>query len=213
MRTAWLLPTAVVVLCIGALAFYQPVEKWIFLIVPPGAIPVVLLVGAIGMVVGVVREWRRDAVEVGGVADALTWVALIVAIVTTLTFGSIWVLEPTLGPLKGPDPCSNALVRQEGRVTSTIDAACFSAHPDYYFHDPVSGRWYISGSTLSQTIDPVAQQAAVALVLGVALLSALALALGTARRRIALSVVTLSSLVIVGMVLLFLYFTLADTGD
>jgi len=200
----WLLPAAIVVIGLGVLTLYQPLGKWVTLIVPPQATPALLVVGAIGMVAGVVREWWRRPVEVGGVADAIAWAGLALAIVTALTLGSIWVLEPTLGSLQGPDPCGNALVRKQGPVTSTPDSACFAAHPDYYYRDPVSGGWYISGSSIAQAIDPFTTPAAVALVLGAALLSGLALAMGTARRRIALLVVTPGSLVVIGMVYLFL---------
>ena len=132
------------------------------------------------------------------IADATALAAVAFALVALLAIGTPLFFEPILVSLQGPDPCGGAKgVRQP-------DKACVFAHPEYYEYDPATGSLYSRGQQISQTVDAVAWPAAVALALVAAVISWRALAMGTGRRRIAVSVLTLSSLIVVGVGFWFL---------
>src|SRR5260370_25573393 len=187
------MPAAVVVTGLGILVLSMPLSKGVAYIVPPDAAPVLVLARTIGIVVGGAGGgWARSR-EVGGaaagtgtdrnaaapgashpIADAPALAGLALALVALMAIGTVFVLEPILASLQGPDPCRPP--------TFQPDTACFSAHPDYYRYDPVEGSWSTPGSRLSRTLDPIAGPAAVPLALGAALFSWLALAMCTPHR-------------------------------
>ena len=191
----WVLPAAVVVSALGVLLLYVPLGNAAASTISPGALFVLLPVGTIGIAVGVIGAWRNRAQEVGAiaashrVADATAWAGLVVAVAALLAVSSVYVVEPMIASLQGPDPCA-------GR----FDTACFAAHPDYWQHDPSADSWVPAPARLSETVLPVAWPAGLGLALAAALVSWLALASGTRRRRIALSALTLGSIVFVFMV-------------
>jgi hypothetical protein len=210
----WLIPAAVVVTALGVLMLYVPMGKGVALIVPPQAPIALVVAGAIGMVVGVARGWWSRSRRVSNVAgdtgtrlaDMTAFAGLAVALASMVAVASVFFLVPVLISLQGPDPCDAS------KGVRTPDDACFSAHPDYYQYDPVSGSISTPGSRLSQTIDPVLGPAAVPLALGGALISWLALAMRTRFRRTALSALTISSLIVVAQVFFFVALILGG-GD
>ena len=213
----WLIPAAVVVTGLGIFMLYVPPWKGVALIVPPEAAYVLVVEGAIGIVVGVARGWWSRWRPLGGVAagtgsdpkgeamrvnrrsaDAIALAGLALALVAVLAVGTVFFFEPILVSLHGPDPCGGAKgVRQP-------DTACVLAHPEYYQYDPVAGSLSTRAWQISQPVDAVAGPAAVPLALVATLISWLALALGTGRRRAALSAMTISALIVVGQVFFFL---------
>jgi len=213
----WLISAAVVVAGLGILMLYVPPWKGVALIVPPEAAYVLVVAGAIGIVVGVARGWWSPSRQLGGVAagtgsdpkgeamgvnrrsaDAIALAALALALVAVLAVGTVFFFEPILVSLYGPDPCGGAKgVRQP-------DTACVLAHPEYYQYDPVAGSLSTRAWQISQPVDAVAGPAAVPLALVATLISWLALAMGTGRRRAALSAMTMSALIVVGQVFFFL---------
>jgi len=210
----WMIPAAVVVAGLGVLMLYVPFGKGAAQIIPPGTPVVLVLAGTIGMVVGVARVWWSRPRQTGEVASAGTrgrfadlaaLAGLVVALAAGLALGTVFVFEPILASLQGPGPC--------GPATFQPDTACFSAHPDYYQYDPVADSWSTPGSRLSRTLDPVAGPAAAPLALVAALISWLAMAMGTRRRRIALTALTLSSLTIVLLVFWMFALILSGGGD
>src|SRR5712692_1031183 len=224
----WVIPAAVVATGLGVLMLYVPLGKGAALIVPPQAPLALVLAGTVGIVFGVTRAWWSRSRQVGGVAagtgtdpkgaaigashrlaDATALTGLAVALAALLAVTSVFIVEPILASLQGPDPCGPSTFLPNHQP----DIACFSAHPDYYHHDPVAGSWSTPGSRLSQTLDPVAGPAALPLALGAILISWLALAMGTGRRRTALSALTLGSLIVVLMVVLFIGLVLGGGGD
>ena len=213
----WLIPAAVVVTGLGVLMLYVPPWKGAALIVPPQAAYVLVLAGVIGIVVGVVRAWWSRSNRPGGVAagtgsdpkgaatgrshrlaDETALAGLALAVAALLAVATVFFFEPIIVSVQGPDPCGAAKgVRQP-------DTACVLAHPDYYQYDPVAGSISTRGSLISQSVGAVAGPAIVPLALVAVLISWLALAMGTRRRRLALSVLTLSGLIVVWMGLVFL---------
>jgi hypothetical protein len=120
----WVIPAAVVVTGLGVLMSYVPLGKGVTLIVPPQAAPALVLAGTIGIVVGVIRAWwspSRQVVRVaagtgtrlhggaigqrGRVADATALAGLVAALAAVLAFSSVFIVEPILVSLMGPDPC------------------------------------------------------------------------------------------------------------
>jgi hypothetical protein len=206
----WMIPASVVIAGLGVLMLYVPFGKGAALIIPPGAPVALVLAGTIGIVFGVARVWwsRRQIGEVastgtrGRAADVAALAGLVVALAAVLAVSTVFVFEPILASLQGPDPC--------GPATFQPDTACFSAHPDYYRYDPVAGSWSTPGSRLSRTLDRVAGPAAVPLALVAALISWVAMTMGTRRRRTVLTALTLSSLAIA--LLVFLMFALIFGG-
>lgn len=207
----WLIPAAVGVAALGVFMLYVVPWKDVALIDTPGAAYVLVVAGAIGIVVGVARgSWSRSSqlgvaagtgsdakVEAKGgnrrFADAIALAGLALAPVALLAFGSFF-FYPLLVSLQGPDPCGGAKgVRQP-------DTACLLAHPDYYEYDPDTGSLSTRAWRISQTVDAVAWPAAIPLTLVAALISWLALAMGTRRRRAALSGMSITALIVVGLV-------------
>lgn len=196
---------------------YVPPWKGVAQIAPPEAAYVLLVAGAIGIVVGVARGWwsrsRQPAglaaglgsdskgEAIGGnrpLADAIALAGLALSLVAVLAVGTAFYFEPVLVSLQGPDPCGGAKgVRQP-------DTACVLAHPEYYHYDPVTGSLSTRAWQVSQPVDAVAGTAAVPLALVAALISWLALAMGSRRRGAALSAMTISALIVMGQVLFFL---------
>jgi len=195
----WVFPVAVVVTGVGVLMLYVPIGKGAALVIPPQLPLALVAVGTIGIAVGVISAWRARSLggvagPRGGVADAIAVAGLMVALVAALAVGSVFIVVPVLVALPPPDPC--------GPSKFQPDTACFAAHPDYYYFDPVADNWSTPGSRLSQTVDAVAGPSALPLGLTGSLVSWLALAVGTGRRRIALLALTLSTLIVVVMVVL-----------
>ena len=224
----WLIPASVLATGLGILVLYVPLGKAAALIVPPEAAYVVVLVGAIGMVVGVARGWSRSS-QLGGVdfgagsdpqgeamgrklADATALAGLAVALVALLAVGSVFVVVPILVSILDPDPCRNEIVAPPGGAAPSTQTSCLSAHPGYYQFDPVAYAWSTPGSRISRTVDSVAGPAEVPLALAAALISWLALAMGSGRRRTALLALTISSVIVVGQVFWFLIFVVGG-GD
>jgi len=139
------------------------------------------------------------------VADAAALAGLVVAVAALLAAGAFFFAEPILASLQGPDPCGGA------KGVRPPDPACVSAHLDYYQPDPVTGFLSTPGSRLERELAP-AWTAALVLALGAALISWLALATGTRRRRTALSALSLGSFILVGMLAPYLVF-LVGGGD
>lgn len=137
-------------------------------------------------------------------ADATALAGLAVALVALLAVGTVILFEPIVASLQGPDPCGAAKgVRQP-------DTACVLAHPDYYQYDPVASSVSTRGSQISRAVNAVAGPAIVPLALVAALVSWLALAMGTGLRRIAFSVLTVGAVIVVAMG--FLFFVLIFGG-
>jgi len=131
-------------------------------------------------------------------ADATALTGLALALLELLAVGALSFSGPIGASLQGPDPCGAA------KGVRGPDTACVLAHPEYYQYDPATGSVSARSWLISQSLDAVAWPAALPLALGAALLSWLALAMGTGRRRIAVSVLTLSTLVAGGMSFFFL---------
>ncbi len=132
------------------------------------------------------------------VADATALAGLAVAIAALLAVGSLLVVEPILLSVQGPDPCGYEFLGQDGGPDKQSFMSCVSAHAEYYQYNPVTGSFSTPGSRISQTLEPVGP-AAPLLALGGVLISWLALAMRTGRRRIAFSALTLSALLAAGM--------------
>jgi len=204
----WIIPAAVVVTALGVLLLYVPLGQGAALIISPGAPVALLPVGMIGMVVGVIGAWRNRPKQVGTiasshrVADASALAGLVVAVAALVAVSSVYVVEPILVSLQGPDPCG-------GR----FDTACFAAHPDYWQHDPVAESWSPPSARLSYTMLPVAWPAGLGLALAAALISWLALASGTRRRRTALTGMTIGLLVLLFMLVPWFGLLLFGGGD
>ena len=145
------------------------------------------------------------------VADATALAGLGVALAAVLAVVSVLIVEPVLVSLQGPDPCSPEVVGRAGGVVSPFFPpdkqaviACFSAHPDYYQYDPVADSWSTPASRFSRTIEPIAGPAVLPLAIVAALISCLALAMRTRYRRAAISALTVSAFIVLGMIFLFL---------
>ena len=132
------------------------------------------------------------------VADAAAIAGLVVVLAALLAIGSLFVVEPILRSAQGPDPCGYEFLGQNGGPDKQSFMSCVSAHAAYYQYDPVTGSFSTPGSRISQTLEPVGP-AALLLALGGVLISWLALAMRTGRRRIAFSALTLSALLAAGM--------------
>ena len=137
-------------------------------------------------------------------ATALTGVAL--AILALLAVGALIFAWQIADSLQGPDPCGG----RPGKYPP--DAACVRAHPDFYVYDPASGSVNARGWLIAQTVDGVAWPAALPLALTAAVISGLALALGTRRRLLAGSALTISALIATGIGLFF-WVLFAGGGD
>jgi hypothetical protein len=204
----WLIPASVVVTGLGILTLYVPLGKGVELLMPFSPQLPLVLVGTIGMIVGVIGAWRQRAVQVDAIAggrrlaDTASLAGLVVAVAALLAISSVYVVEPILVSLQGPDPCG-------GR----FDTACFAAHPDYWKFDSVADSWSPPSARLSQTVLPVAWPAALGFALAAGFVSWLALANRTRRRRIALSGLTLGLLVILLMLIPWLGLLLGGGGD
>lgn len=211
----WVIPAAVVATVVGLLLLYPPLGLAAALILPPQAPFALILAGTVGIVVGVTGAWRSRSSQAGGVgpsggtrlsvatprvADAAALAGLVVALAALLALSLVYIVEPILASPQGPDPC-------HGRY----DPACFAAHPEYW--QPFDGGygWSNPGSRSSQSLTPF-WLVALPLALGAVLISWLALAKGTGRRRTAFSALTLASLVVVGMVVGYVGLLLSGGG-
>jgi len=199
--------------------FYIPMWKGAALIIPPGAPFALVVAGMGGLVVGVIGAWRSRSTSADGIAagadmrgantgashrlaDVLALAGLVGAVAAPLAAGAFFFAEPILASLQGPDPCGAA------KGYRPPDPACVAAHPDYYQYDPVGGSLSTPASRLEHDLAP-AWSLGLVLALGAALISWLALAIGTSRRRTAISALTLGSFTLVWMLapyLLFLIF-------
>ncbi len=185
-----------------------------------------MVAGAVGIVVGligIVESHSRQAAGVGQtrrpglrgttramsgrVADAAALAGLVVAVAALLAASLVFIVAPILVSLQGPGPCGPSTF-----LPNHSDTACFSAHPDYYHYDPVAGSASTPVSRLYDSLTPVLFRTAWPLALGAGLISCLALAMGTGRRRAALSALSLGSLVVSGLVAMELLFIVAG-GD
>jgi len=137
-------------------------------------------------------------------ADVAALAGIVAAVAALLAAGAFFFAEPILVSLR-PDPCGAA------KGVRPPDPACASAHLDYYQPDPVTGYLSTPGSRLEQKLAP-AWSVALVLALGAALISWLALAMGTIRRRTAVSALTLGSFILVGMLAPYLLFLIGG-GD
>ena len=138
-------------------------------------------------------------------ADVAALAGLVVAVAALLAAGAFFFAEPILASLQGPDPCGAA------KGVRPPDPACVSAHLDYYQPDSVTGYVSTPGSRLERELAP-AWTAALVLALGAALISWLALATGTRRRRTAAAALSLGSFILVGMLAPYLVFLIGG-GD
>ncbi len=217
-----LIPAAVVATGLGLLMLYVPMWKGLALIIPPGAPFALVAAGMTGLVVGVIGAWRSRSTQDGGIAagteikgadvgaslrlaDVAPLAGLVVAVAALLAAGAFFFAEPILASLQGPDPCGAA------KGYRPPDPACVAAHPDYYQYDPVGGSLSTPGSRLEHDLAPT-WSVALVLALGAALISWLALAMGTSRRRTAVSSLTLGSFILVGMLAPYLLFLIGG-GD
>jgi hypothetical protein len=126
-------------------------------------------------------------------ADAAALTGLSLALLALLAVGAVYLSGPLVDLLQGPDPCGAA------KGVRAPDTACVLAHPDYYQYEPATGSVSARGWLIAQTLDDVAWRAAPPLALAASLISWLALAMGTGRRRTALSGLTISALIALGM--------------
>ena len=131
-------------------------------------------------------------------ADAIAILGLAVAVVAVLDIGSGLFGEQILVWLQGPAPCGG------GKGQYQPDTSCLLAHPDYYQYDPVFGSWSTPEMRINQALEPYVGPAIFPLALGAAVISGLALMLTTRLRRIAISALTVSSLILVGVAYVFL---------
>ena len=129
---------------------------------------------------------------------ALTGLAF--ALLAVLALGTVFFFDSIVVSLQGPDPCGAT------KGAFGPDTACAQAHPDYYAYDPATGYVTPRSLLISQAVDPVAFDATLPLALAAALISWLALALGTSRRRMAIAALTIGGLVAVAIGFLFLAF-------
>lgn len=134
------------------------------------------------------------------IADAIALTGLALALFALLAVGALRFSGPIAVSLQGPDPCGAA------KGVRGPDTACVLSHPAYYQYDPATGSVIARGWLISQTVDAVAWPAVLPLALAAALVSGLALAMGTGRRRIARSALTVSAVIVVGIGLFFLVF-------
>lgn len=147
----------------------------------------------------------RPAVRVANVAAVAGIVAALAAL---LAASLVYVVEPILDSMQGPDPCSPVAFLADQQTDPTT---CLDAHPDYYHHDPVSGSYSTPSSRLSYELAP-AWSAALLLAIAATLSGWLALAEDTRRRRTAISALIVGSLILVVMVVPYLAF-LVIGGD
>ncbi len=123
-------------------------------------------------------------------ADTAALAALFSALAALFALGVVFVVEPVIVAIQGPDPCAVST------AFGQPDPACFNAHPGYYQCDPAAGSCTTPGARISKAVDPVAWPAALALALVSVVVGWLARAMGTGRRRLALTALTLGSLIL-----------------
>lgn len=144
----------------------------------------------------------KGAAAGGGhrVADATALIGIALAGLAVLAVGGVSFSGPIVESLQGPDPCGAA----KGVRGPEID--CVRVHPDYYRYDPATGYVNTRGSLISQAVDAAAWHAAPPLALSAAVISGLALAMGTRHSRSACSALTIGALisVTIGLYLLVL---------
>src|SRR5712692_3815134 len=123
-------------------------------------------------------------------ADTAALAALFSALAALLALGVVFIVEPVIVAIQGPDPCAVST------VLGQPDPACFKAHPGYFQCDPAAGSCTTPGARISRAVDPVAWPAALALALVPVVVGWLARAMWTRRRRLALTALTLGSLIL-----------------
>jgi len=142
----------------------------------------------------------KPAVRVANVAAVS---GLVFAIVALLAASLVYVVQPILQSMQGPDPCSSP---------SFFDVKdCMDSHPDYYHRDPIHGSYSTPASRLSAALGP-AWYWALFLAIGAILSSWLALSEQTRLRRTAISAAIAGSLILAVMLLPYLAFLLGG-GD
>ncbi len=143
-----------------------------------------------------------------GLADVVALAGLIFALVAVAAISLMFVGEPLVASLEGPSPCG---VKGSFPDPQT-DPACLSAHSDYYQYDPGADAWTTPAMRLSLTLNPIAWPSALFFALGGGLTGGIALAMGTRRRRTAITALALSSVIVVGIVVFFIGLV-ASGGD
>ncbi|HEV2218898.1 MAG TPA: hypothetical protein VGV88_15190 [Candidatus Dormibacteraeota bacterium] len=125
-------------------------------------------------------------------------IGLSLALLALLALGTVFFFDSIVGSLQGPDPCGAT------KGFGGPDSACVRAHPDYYAYDPATGSVNPRSQLISQAVDPVAFDATLPLALAAALISWLALAMGTLRRRMSITALTISALVVLAVIVVVL---------
>lgn len=131
-------------------------------------------------------------------AGATALIGFALALLALLAIGALSFSGPIADLLQGPDPCGAVLGK------SQPDTTCLQAHREYYVYDPSTGYVNPRGSLISGTVIAVAWPAALPLALAASLISGLALAMGTPRRRVAITALTIGALIAVGIGFFFL---------
>jgi len=135
----------------------------------------------------------------GRVADAAAVAGLVAAIAALLALGLLFGGDSLVTWLQGPAPCG-----VKGSLPNPQpDPACLSAHTEYYQFDPATYSWTTPESRLSRSVDPIAWPASFLFALGGGLIGWIALAMSTRRRRTAISALTVSSVIVLGIAGLF----------
>jgi hypothetical protein len=135
-----------------------------------------------------------------GLADVVALAGLIFALVAVTALSLVFVGEPLIASWEGPSPCG-----VKGSIPDPqTDPGCLSAHLDYYQHDPVADAWTTPEMRLSMTVDPIAWPAGFFFGLVGGLTGGIALAMSTRRRRTAITALTFSSVIVVGIVVVFI---------
>lgn len=144
------------------------------------------------------------------VADVAAVAGLLAAVMALVSASLVYVVEPILISMQGPDPCSLTLTHAPEPPPDII--SCFNAHPDYYHHDTRLGSYSTPASRLSAALGP-AWYWALFLAIVAILSSWLAFQEQTRRRRTAISALIVGSVILAGIVLPYLMFLVVGGGD
>ena len=140
-------------------------------------------------------------------ADATALIGLALALLAVLAVVEQYVSGPIADWLQGPDPCGVA------NGVGQPDIACVLAHPDYYAYDPTAGSLSTRGTQIVETVDADAWSAGGLGALGAVIISGIALATGTRRRRMAVTALIISSLILAWMTVAILGLWFGGGGD
>ena len=197
----WLVGAAVLIFGVGTIYVGQTsfgAGKAGDLYPPPQMFPALLISGVVGLIAGTAGVWRTLARPPASAppkrritfANVASPVGLIAAAAALGAVVIVFTAPSIAQQAAGSDPCAQS-----------YSPSCFSAHPDYYQATDGGDHWTTPSSRVNEGVAPFFL-VAWPIALAGALISILALAAGTARRRTAIAGLVLGSGIAIGQVLL-----------